>query len=160
MRSNTQTLNYWSAILSAILINKYSSRSRRSSKQVGESFRLGSKYPTINWTLIDGTFNRTFSFRRDADAVVKHGYFEPIPEDANTELPPSPVWSNKFDLYNQNNFNIGHNKKEAPVVWFVSHCHSESGRDRYVRKLSQYIGVHIYGKCGNKHCGTDRRLRK
>ena len=36
----------------------------------------------------------------------------------------------------------------APVVWFVSHCRSESGRDRYVRRLTQHIGVHIYGKAG------------
>ena len=105
----------------AILLNKHTSRSRRSSKQVGASFRLGSKYPTINWTLIDGTFNRTFSFRRDADAVVNHGYFEPIPEDAKTELPPSPVWSNKFDFYNQNNFNIGHNKKQGAVHLLRNH---------------------------------------
>ena len=45
------------------------------------------------------------------------------------------------------------------MVWFVSHCKSESGRDRYVRKLSKLIGVHVYGKCGTRSCGKDRRLR-
>ena len=52
--------------------------------------RLGAKYPAINWTLIDGVFNRTFSFRKDADVTVKHGYFEDIEENDQTELPPSP----------------------------------------------------------------------
>ena len=28
-----------------------------------------------------------------------------------------------------------------------------------MRKLSQHIGVHIYGKCGKMLCGQDRRLR-
>ena len=52
--------------------------------------RLGAKYPAINWTLIDGIFNRTISFRKDADVTVKHGYFEAIEENHQTELPPSP----------------------------------------------------------------------
>ena len=28
-----------------------------------------------------------------------------------------------------------------------------------MRKLSQHIGIHIYGKCGTMSCGQDRRLR-
>ena len=60
-------------------------------------------------------------------------------------------------------------------VRFVSHCRSHSGRDRYVRRLAKKIGVileqdqgiifssfrqvHIYGACGTKTCGQDRRLR-
>lgn len=135
-------------------------RSRKSSRQVGDyAFRLGAKYPPINWTKIDGLFNRTFSFRSDADASVHHGYYERIPRGEPTELPPSPAWTHRFDNYTASNFNSSTNKNLAPVVWFVSHCHSESGRDRYVRQLSQYIGVHVYGKCGNRQCGQDRRLR-
>ena len=65
----------------------------------------------------------------------------------------------RFDNYTPQNWNISRNRDLAPVVWFVSHCKSESGRDRYVRKLSQYIGVHVYGKCGDRDCGKDRRLR-
>ena len=57
--------------------------------------------------------------------------------------------------------------KNAPVVWFVSHCKDYNGRweeksnvnpifirMKYVRWLQKYIGVHIYGDCGNyKHSG-------
>jgi len=134
-------------------------RSRRSSKQVGNKFQLGAKYPPINWKNLDGIFNRTFSFRHDADAVVRHGYFEKVLDDKTTLLPSNPAWTTKFDNYTKDNFNSKENKDKAPIIWFVSHCKSESGRDRFVRKLSQHIGVHIYGKCGKMSCGQDRRLR-
>ena len=126
---------------------------------MGEGFRLGAKYPPINWSRIDGTFNRTFSFRSDSDAQVQHGYVEKLPQDSSTDLPPRPAWTSRFDQYNQHNFNTTSNKQLAPVVWFVSHCQSESGRDRYVRQLAQHIGVDVYGKCGSRECGKDRRLR-
>ena len=129
-------------------------RSRKSSRQVGETFKLGAKYPAIDWTLIDGTFNRTLSFRKDADATVQHGYWEPLANSSITELPPMPTLSARFKNYHKGNFNISRNKVKAPVVWFVSHCQSESGRDRYVRRLAQHIGVHVYGKCGDRKCGV------
>ena len=126
---------------------------------MGETFKLGAKYPAIDWTLIDGTFNRTLSFRKDADATVQHGYWEPLANSNVTELPPMPTLSNRFKNYHKGNFNVSRNKVKAPVVWFVSHCQSESGRDRFVRRLAQRIGVHVYGKCGARKCGQDRRLR-
>ena len=56
--------------------------------------------------------------------------------------------------------------KNAPVVWFVSHCKDYNGRweeksyvnpifirMKYVRWLQKFIGVHIYGDCGNYKCG-------
>ena len=48
------------------------------------------------------------------------------------------------------------------MVWFVSHCHSESGRDRYVRRLAQLIGVHVYGRCGDRwaRAGTRHLLTR
>ena len=134
-------------------------RSRRSSKSVGDKFQLGAKYPAINWSELNGVFNRTFSFRRDADATVSHGYSEKMSDDEVSSMPVKPKWSDKFDNYTKHNFNSSVNAGVAPVVWFVSHCRSESGRDRYVRRLAQHIGVHIYGKCGNIKCGQDRRLR-
>ena len=111
-------------------------RSRRSSKSVGERFQLGAKYPAINWAELEGVFNRTFSFRRDADASVSHGYFEKIGAGPVSDLATLPEWSSKFADYNKHNFNSSANVGLAPVVWFVSHCRSESGRDRYVREGS------------------------
>ena len=113
-----------------------------------------------------------YSFRRDADAVVRHGFWEEAGQVG--ELPP--VWEepDRFANYTAATWNSREKADLAPVVWwvvnpvawslgdccrFVSHCKSESGRDRYVRQLAQHIGVHVYGKCGDRQCGQDRRLR-
>jgi alpha-1,3-fucosyltransferase len=39
-----------------------------------------------------------------------------------------------------------------PVVWMASHCTTNSLRERYVKQLSKYIPVDIYGGCGNFSC--------
>ena len=88
-------------------------RSRRSSKSVGSRFQLGGKYPAINWTELEGVFNRTFSFRRDADVSVSHGYFEKIPPGQVTHLPPTPQWNPKFENYTKHNFNNTRNAKAS-----------------------------------------------
>ena len=39
-------------------------------------------------------------------------------------------------------------RDKAPVVWFVSNCNSYNKREIYAKVLSQYIGLHIYGRNG------------
>ena len=42
------------------------------------------------------------------------------------------------------------------MVWFVSHCKTNSRREEYIAELSKHIHVDIYGKCGNQtSCGRD-----
>ncbi|KAK7068201.1 COP9 signalosome complex subunit 2 [Halocaridina rubra] len=41
------------------------------------------------------------------------------------------------------------------LSWMVSHCSTWSGRELYIKKLSQYVDIDIYGKCGNLSCGRD-----
>lgn len=133
-------------------------RARHSSRQQGEKFLLGSTYPPIDWARLRGIFNRTFTFRSDSDAVAKHGEIAHL-KTTEAEGRTAPVWTDRFDRYTAQNWNISNNREKAPVIWFVSHCRSHSGRDRYVRRLAKRIGVHIYGGCGTKTCGQDRRLR-
>lgn len=45
-------------------------------------------------------------------------------------------------------------RKTERVAWFVSHCDTQSRRELYVRELSKYIPVDIYGRCGNFTCGS------
>ena len=42
----------------------------------------------------------------------------------------------------------------APAAWFVSNCHSKSGREDFASQLQQYVGVDIYGagKCSKLTC--------
>lgn len=46
--------------------------------------------------------------------------------------------------------------KSKPVTWFVSNCHTKNGRMEYVKELSKYIDVDIYGKCGKFSCERNR----
>ena len=42
--------------------------------------------------------------------------------------------------------------KSKLIVWPVSHCKTRSKREEYVEKLSKYVQVDIYGKCGPLKC--------
>jgi hypothetical protein len=51
--------------------------------------------------------------------------------------------------------------KKKLVAWFVSHCPTPIRREEYVRQLSQFIQVDIYGKCGNlSGCANDEKCRQ
>ena len=49
--------------------------------------------------------------------------------------------------------------KSKLVAWFVTHCHTESRREDYVKELKQYIEVDVYGPCGSLKC-ADRVHRE
>ncbi|XP_059156155.1 alpha-(1,3)-fucosyltransferase C-like [Physella acuta] len=49
---------------------------------------------------------------------------------------------------NLNYYEIAKSKKKT-AVWFVSHCHSKSKREDYVKEMQKYIDVDIFGRCGN-----------
>jgi hypothetical protein len=41
------------------------------------------------------------------------------------------------------------------VAWMVSVCKTQSRREDYVRELRKHIKVDVYGKCGQKSCGSN-----
>ena len=43
-------------------------------------------------------------------------------------------------------------RRPKGVAWIVSHCNSQSGREKYVNELSKHIEVDIFGSCGNLAC--------
>jgi hypothetical protein len=46
-------------------------------------------------------------------------------------------------------------KKAAPVAWIVSNCKASNYRDHYVKELSKWIDVDIYGHCMNNQVFPD-----
>jgi len=46
------------------------------------------------------------------------------------------------------------------VAWFVSHCVTPNRREDYVKELSKYIPVDIYGKCGNLTCSNRNHCKE
>ena len=43
------------------------------------------------------------------------------------------------------------------VVWFASHCPTQSRREDYVKELQKYIPVDVYGACGDLTCPKSQR---
>ena len=88
---------------------------------------------------MNGVFNLTDTYRSDSDMHLAYGALV----DRSRELPFEAV--------------VPTRSRRKLVAWIVSHCGAVSWRDAYVRSLSRYIPIDIYGKCGNLTCGTDRR---
>jgi alpha-1,3-fucosyltransferase len=43
-------------------------------------------------------------------------------------------------------------KKTKMVAWFVSHCRTESLREKYFQWLGQHVPIDTYGSCGSLKC--------
>ena len=134
-------------------------------------------FPRPHIKHINNVFNRTVSFRRDSDVVVRHGVVsrrvQPLTpaqlqraysgqqsrDFSNyTAGNAEPDFSTQKNIFLAENFQAGQVGRLAPVVWFVSHCKDYNGRMKYVRRLQRYIGVDIYGDCGPLRCGSTRSM--
>ena len=98
-----------------------------------------------NYHIYNGIFNATWTYHRNSDIRTNSSHLE----FANGGLFVKKK-SPDTDLMKAN-FAQGRSKL---VAWFVSHCQAKSKRLEYVRHLQNYIDVDIYGKCGNRKCGS------
>ena len=109
---------------------------------------------------LNGIFNRTMSYRKDSDIVVRHGKYHPILDGDPKYTFPNYIsnWVNSRDDSKVRNYAQG---KRRLVSWFASSrsCKSHSGREFYVKQLQEYIDVDIYGSCGPFKCGVQKTLR-
>ena len=80
-----------------------------------------------------GFFNLTSTFRSDSDFPVPYFYAQVRDSPCDHCLPNSTLRLNKTKL----------------MVWIVSHCKTLSKREDYMAKLSKYVNVDVFGKCGN-----------
>jgi len=125
----------------------------------------------LDLSTLNGLFNRTMSYRRDSDIVIRHGTFHRINDHTNvlTSLRASTKtsaldgsvsnWVNSRDDPQTRNYAIG---KRRLVAWFASSrgCKSQSGREKYVQELRRHIDVDVYGACGKFKCGEQKTMRK
>jgi alpha-1,3-fucosyltransferase len=115
-------------------------------------------------TDLDDWFNITATYKSDSDYIVNYSPFnnwQDVLDDAiflnefkkyylskNEKLlldPDENIIKNELLIKNK----IIKEKKQAPVVWFVSHCETSSRREFYVNEMRKYIDIDIYGKCGS-----------
>ena len=86
----------------------------------------------------EGRINITVNYRRDADFYIPYNTFVPR------------------DNYQFRETHIPYRNKTKMVIWPVSHCYTRSHRENYVKELSKYIDVDIYGACGKYKCSKSK----
>lgn len=94
-------------------------------------------------------FNWTASYRRDSDIVTPYAKFVRYLHSDNHPKGGHPKKTESIGkAYHKE---LIQNKKKK-VAWFASNCHAANNRLEYAKKLSEYIQVDIYGKCGSLSC--------
>lgn len=93
-------------------------------------------------------FNWTMSYRTDSDVFTPYGNYEPL------------SCSETLEIENESRDQNFAARKTKMVAWVSSNCEDSIGRYEYVQKLSRYVNVDIFGKCGNLSCeqGSNTRL--
>jgi alpha-1,3-fucosyltransferase len=96
--------------------------------------------------LFNHQFNWTMSYASHADIRYHYGEIIPLPSAPTTH---STRKAFIHSTRNGENFAAG---KTKMVAWFVSHCFTQSRREKYVTIMRQYIPVDIYGGCYSLRC--------
>ena len=96
---------------------------------------------TYNQNMFQGmqnSFNWTMTYSKHSDLPLPYGALKLKPTDTAPQRDYLAIAKNKT--------------KDA--IWIVSHCPTNSKREKYVEILKQYIDIDILGKCGRKwDCG-------
>ena len=110
------------------LFNAFQAAFRSGEKKYPENLETGNHF---NYTM---TYSRTSDFPKPCGKCVKLG--------------SSPLRMNK-------QIDVIIKGKVRVVAWMASRCQSSSLREDYLRELSQYLDIDVYGECG-KLCPKGR----
>ncbi|ROT60811.1 hypothetical protein C7M84_021584 [Penaeus vannamei] len=108
-------------------------------------FIASTKYK-VNYRTLNGVFNRTMYYRRDADILFNHGFIVGRGDDASL-LPRH--WVREPLVHRAN-------VTGRIAVAFISNCRARSNRLLYINELQKYTTVDVYGRCGRLKCGKSR----
>ena len=92
-----------------------------------------------NLSMYNGLFNLSATYSSTSDLPIPFGEFQPHSFLLNEEA------------YLARNFALG---KRRLIAWITNDCKAPNHREAYVRELSKYVRVDIFGPCGNLHCRT------
>ncbi|GFS03631.1 alpha-(1,3)-fucosyltransferase [Elysia marginata] len=90
------------------------------------------------------SFDWTMTYRLDSD--IFFGYIK-----TSKRATPASASERKTDIERMKE---SFRKKTKMVAWMVSHCNTESRREKYVEELKRHIQVDVYGGCGTLKCGN------
>ncbi|XP_023349074.1 alpha-(1,3)-fucosyltransferase C [Eurytemora carolleeae] len=132
--------NFDSIIFNTRSIEEFKFPESRSSKQFYVYFSWES--PFLDG--IDGfesrfnyLFNLTMTYRRDSDIYTPFGKTEKLTEQVKWE----PLKNDTRKL----------------AAWIVSHCKTDSGREKYVEEMKKWMPVDQFGDCNEEVCADDEK---
>ena len=100
-----------------------------------------------NKTQFENLFNWTMTYRMDSDISFPFGRI--IPKESaprnQREFLASKARNGKRLLPAVGN-------KTKTIAWMASDCNATSQQGNYVKELSRYVAVDVYGECGNVTC--------
>ena len=104
-------------------------------------------------TELDDVFNITATFKYGSDLLVDYKQFRTW-DDVIYDLDYIREYKLLFSGTNLDPISSvqdlsAKNKSKASVVWFVSHCETNSRREEYISEMRKHIDIDIYGKCDN-----------
>jgi alpha-1,3-fucosyltransferase len=119
------------------------------------------------FTQTNNFFNWTMTYRRDSDIydVRTYGALQrrtnalPPPNSmpvrlGSEVLPPDPasmmMTNNNKSISSRHHFLLA--EKTKMVAWFVSHCRTDSLREKYFELVGQHVPIDTYGSCGSLTC--------
>ena len=102
---------------------------------------------TKDFKTLKNAFNWTMTYKLDSDIFAPYYYYH-------------RKTGNNLGREDDNDFQNYAEGKDSLVAWMVSHCGKQ--RDKVVKKLMEYIPVHVYGACGpifsqNRQCNKQDR---
>ena len=130
--------------------------------------------PSVHWVerlilrlRLDKSFNWTMTYRLDSDIPIPYGWI--VPKSGSVSHVPNGGeighWAQNYDPTQftdslQTKTKEFHALAQRPreVAWIVSHCNSNSDREKYVNELQKHIHVDIFGRCGNILCSSLKPL--
>lgn len=130
--------------------------------------------PSVHWVerlilrlRLNYSFNWTMTYRLDSDIPIPYGWI--VPKLGNVSHVPSigetGHWAQNYDptqfadsLQTNSQEFRALAKRPRAVAWIVSHCNSNSDREKYVNELQKHIQVDIFGSCGNILCSSVKPL--
>jgi alpha-1,3-fucosyltransferase len=122
-------------------------------------------------------FNWTMTYRRDSDIFLRDYYGSLVSKLSNnnntremrykyeTIVKGQIMEINGDPLTELSNYSLGLSElirhKTKMIMWLVGNCITVIRREEYVRQLSQYVSVDIFGRC-NRDCPSncDEMVRK
>jgi len=94
-------------------------------------------FDLLSFDLYTDFFDWAMTYRQDSDVIVP--YARLVKRTMPLKLVPE----------------LHITERSKSIAWMVSNCETESGREKYVKALQEFIEVDIYGDCGLLKCEKD-----